>query len=163
MEKNKVIDFYKAKKRISDEIFFDNFCIGEFICINSITPEGVVDYKMYAHHAPGILFGDDFVTLDDVPRVYPVDLEMGEGSFYNDDKPGIYVSKLYFYENNEENKKVFKNYMEKFSDVEKWYFDEFLPNDVKNYSFDSKFMEQLDEIYKKLTKKDESEIIKFKK
>ena len=161
MEK-KIININDARKKIDDDIFFKMFCLGRVINLEYITADGVVKYHEYANHLPGIMIDGDFVTFDEEPKVYPIDLEMGEGTFYNDDQPGLYISNVFFFKNTKENNSLFKEYKEKFPIIEKWYFDCFLPNEIKGYDIDATELEKMDEYYKEFAKKDESEIIDFK-
>jgi len=164
----KIISIKEAYDRYDANVFFSIFKIACFVQIKSIE-DGVVDLHGFKYQKFGLIFGDneegDFVSLEKEPKVYPYYTRMFNNEYYSDDKPGIYVANLLGFDINAETMKLYEKYKDLAIFVENWYFDVYLNNEMKKYSFNPEELDGIDKKIKEVTKTSNSDnnIIKFRK
>ena len=172
MEKSNIINFSDAFKKKELKAYTDIVKIGYMINVTNVS-NGVVDYKEYNIAKYGLVFGDDFVVINDQKEVYKIDTDMGDGIFTPDIKPGIYIAKLFDESSDKELQEQLRNYVEKnlqfIKKLESWYFDEFYNKDFKLYTYnpeslmeDMRIVNEVLEKYKE-NDKTSSNIIDFNK
>ena len=160
MEKSNIVNLEDYSKEREIKAFLNVLKLGKVIEVVNIDENGIVDLYEFAIHRLGFAFGYDFVTFEEKPKVYQIDLEMND-TFYDDDKPGIYITQLYDIDLKDEK---YYSLIEKKIDlarkIERWYFDNFLKNVEIEYSNDSRQLHKEDDKY---FKNKECEIIDFAK
>ena len=93
---------------------------------------------------------------------------MFDGIYYSDDEPGIYVANLVGFQNNEETIGLYEKYKDLALKVENWYFDVYLNNELKKYSFNPEELDGIDKAIKEIiinVSKDSKEdnVVQFRK
>ena len=108
---------------------------GSIMEIININEDGEVDLYEFSIHKLGLEFGFDFVTIEDKPQIYPIDLEIGNGEIDFDTLPGIYITELDKVDLKDSKMYEFvENNIDLLRKIEKMYFEKFLPNDKISYS-----------------------------
>lgn len=150
-------DYEKEKEILA---YLNLLRIGKLIEVINIDENGVVDVYEFGINRLGLEFGYDFVTFEEKPQIYPINLDMGNDEYYCDDEPGIYVSGFEKIPDSKRNEyyTLVENNLDSFRKIEKMYFDKFLKDKDIEYSKDSKKLYRDD---KKYYKNKECEIIDF--
>ena len=161
-DKNNIIYLSDYEKEREIRAYLNLLRIGKIIEVINIDATGLVDIYEFGMDHLGIVFGFDFVTFEEKPQIYPINVDMDNDEFFTEDEPGIYVTHLEpipASKYDEYYKLVEKN-LDTFKQIEKNYFDNFL-NDIQiEYSKDSSRLREDDEKY---YVPDECNIIDFKK
>ena len=148
-----LIDFYRYQDQQELDAFVNLFKIAKLVEVVKVTDDGDIDMKDIGIEYAGFVFGDDFVTFEKNYKVFPINLSLDNPDYCDEYYPGIYVSKLtgideysqYHHYHDALVNDLSAN-MALARKIEKWYFEDFLPNN-RNYYTDSKSLIDKDDVY----------------
>jgi len=162
MESN-VIDFQKVKEKEELKSFFKLLKLGKMIEITNYNSDGIPDLYEFSVRCLGFYIGTDFITLSNEPKIYPVNFEIKEDYFPEEDENGIFVVEL---TDMTEKDKDYKDFLRNNLDIArksiKHYFDLFNKHAIE-YDTDSEELLKYDVSFVETSKPKKCPILKFKK